>query len=445
MKKRWILGGIFLVGACLWFACTQQTDPAAVQASPAPETPAFSDEAITMAPTEIATPIVTAAPTDTPSPEPTDTPAPTPATVTIGAVGDIMVPSMIVYDVKTGADKYDFSTLFAPMKGWFASVDLMCGNLEVPLAGEKAGYSKSKNEETGLFAFNSPDSLLDTLKADGFDVLTTANNHSMDKGKNGLFRTIETVRNAGFYQTGTYLDADDREKPLIVEVNGIRLGILASTRLMNSTSKDFLRSEAHTCISFLTEGADLSPDILKDIARVKEAGAEYVILFAHWDYENDKPVDKITRRLAEKLLEAGVDCIIGSHPHRVKGAEFLTVNRKNGPYTGLVLYSLGNFTANQDFTCMVGLFVRITLEKDFETNTVTLIDAAVLPTYVMKRKIGDHKNFTVVPAYEDPSRITGLLKSLGKSEAETVQKARELALKKLGTVEGLRVLSPDEQ
>lgn len=414
-------------------ACEPAPEPAAEVPTPEAtemiKTPEPTEEpAVTLAPTPT--------PTDTPTPEPT--PEPTPAFLTLGAVGDVMVPSGIVNDVRTETGDYDFTMLFAPVKELFESVDLMCANLEAPLAGAQAGYS-AKREGDRLYRFNAPDSVLDTLKADGVDLLTTANNHCLDKGKNGLFRTIETIRAAGFYHTGTFLNAADREKPLIIEKNGIRLGVLAATRLMNQASNDLSRKEERTVVGYM-DGTELCDEIKADIARVREAGAEFVVLFAHWDYENDKPTDALTRKMAAKLLAAGVDGIIGSHPHRIKGAEFLTVERENGPYTGLVLYSLGNFTANQEFVMMVGLFARITLKKDFVTDTVTVSEAEYLPTYVMRRAGKELPRFTVVPTYENAACITGLGAPLEEQEIAAIARARALGQQRLGAVEGLRLM-----
>ncbi len=387
------------------------------------------------------TPVPTAVPTpeETPTLSPTDTPVPSPVTVTIGAVGDIMIPSGILSDAKTGNGEYDFSNLFAPFSELFQSVDLMCGNFETPLAGKEAGFSQRK-DKTGALVFNAPDSVLDALKESGVDMLTTANNHCLDMGADALYRTIETIRAAGFIQTGTFLNAQDRETPCIVELNGIRIGFVASTRNVNSGSAGRMRDEEkQTAIAYLLDGSKLHEAVVEDIRRVREAGAEFVILFAHWDYENDNPTSDTTRQFAKQLLEAGADCIIGSHPHRVKEAEFVTVQRSDGPYTGLVLYSLGNFTANNTFEKMVGLFAKITLEKDFVTGKVTLCDAAVLPTFSIRRG-GDAPRFTVLPVYADTSMINGLRSPLSDSEIRSIAKAREHALKRLGNREGIRIL-----
>ena len=387
------------------------------------------------------TPAPTALPTPeaTPTAAPTETPIPSPATVTIGAVGDIMIPSGILSDAKTAGGEYDFSNLFAPFSELFRSVDLMCGNFETPLAGREAGFSQRK-DKTGALVFNAPDSVLDALKESGVDMLTTANNHCLDMGADALYRTIETIRANGFIQTGTFLNAEDREKPCIVELNGIKVGFVASTRNVNSGSAGRMRDEEKkTAIGYLLNGSKLHEDVYQDIRRVREAGAEFVILFAHWDYENDKPTSETTRQYAKQLLEAGADCIIGSHPHRIKDAEFVTVQRTDGSYTGLVLYSLGNFTANNTFEKMVGMFAEITLEKDFSTGKVTLCDAAVLPTFSIRRG-GDEPRFTVVPVYADTSMITGLRSPLTDSEIKSIAKAREHAFNRFGSPEGVRIL-----
>ena len=393
-------------------------------------------------PTPVPTPSPTPTPEPTPTPTPSPTPVPTPAYITIGAVGDIMIPSGIVADARMQDGTYEFHPLFAPFADLFASVDLMCGNLEAPLAGQEARYSAPKDPNTGLFRFNAPESVLEPLKEYGVDLLTTGNNHCLDKGTQGLFRTIETIRAAGFYQTGTFLNAGDREIPCIVDVNGVCVGFVAATRPMNFDPAQLgMDGElARAAIARLTLGTEPSEDVIGDIARVRDAGAEFVILFAHWDFENDSRAAESTRQLARIFLAAGADCIVGAHPHRIKDAEYFTVEREDGPYTGLVLYSLGNFSANNKFNRMVGLFAQLTLKKDFMTGTVTLSDAAVLPTLSIKRKLEARPRFTVLPVYADPARITGLTEPLTGAEISELAYARTFAIRRLNPPEGLRLL-----
>ena len=422
-------------------ACTGH--PEAVDVPPQTVSTSNSAEPSADISVKTGTPVPTIESTEVPSslPSPSPTSVPSPATATIGAVGDIMMPSIFVSDARTKDGTYSFETLFAPFMEIFQSVDLMCGNLETPVAGDDAGYEGVTAPNSLMTAFNAPDSMLDTLKEYGFDLLTTANNHCLDKGGKGLYRTIEKVREKGFYQTGTYLGAEDRKNPCIVEINGIRIGFVASTRVLNGAYRDILTEEEHTVIGHLTDdGKTLSAEVLTDISRVKEAGAEFIIMFPHWDYETDKRPANTTKALAKQLFEAGVDCIIGSHPHWIKSAEYMTVEREDGPYTGLVLYSLGNFVASESFRLRMGIFARLTLEKDPLSGKVSLTDAAVLPLFVLRRNISEGPRNTVVPAYKDPSRILHLLQPLTAKEVETIAMARESALNRFGTVEGIRIL-----
>jgi poly-gamma-glutamate synthesis protein (capsule biosynthesis protein) len=447
--RRWAFAALLAVLLIL-LACTPNGSKEA-EAAPTPEPTAVPE---TETPTSAPTPEPTPEPTEEPTPEPTPvptpeptpepTPVPTPQRITIGAVGDIMIPSGIVSDTRMKDGSYDFHTLFAPFKDVFGSVDLMCGNLEAPLAGEQARYSSKDDPKPGSFRFNAPDSVLEPLKEYGVDMLTTGNNHCLDKGEDGIYRTIETIRAAGFYQTGTFLNAEDRAVPCIVDVNGIRVGFVAATRTINdedSLPNDFRKDRAETVIGRLTLGkGEPTESVLEDIRRVREGGAEFVILFAHWDHENDNPAAEDTQKLAKTLLKAGVDCIVGSHPHRIKSAEWITVDRGDGPYTGLVLYSLGNFTANNRFQLMVGLYAQLTLEKDFATGRVTLCDAGILPTFTTHRRVKSGPTITVMPVYEDPERITGLSVPLTEAEIKELKKAREFAMKRFGSVAGVRIL-----
>ena len=398
--------------------------------------------------TEPPTPEPTPSPTpeSTPSPTPSPTPVPEPTHITIGCVGDIMIPSGIVSDTRMKDGTYDYHTLFAPFIDLFGSVDLMCANLEAPLAGPEARYSTKNDPKPGEFRFNAPDSVLEPLKEYGVDLLTTGNNHCLDKGVDGLLRTIETIRAAGFYHTGTFLSAEDKQVPCIINVQGVRVGFVTVMRTMNVDPSTFGIDDGETYLyNRLDENRQPRQGVLDDIKRLRENGAEFVILFAHWDYEKDGPAEQETRDLAKLFLEAGADCIVGSHPHRVKDAEYITVEREDGPYTGLVLYSLGNFTANNRFKLMVGLYTQLTLEKDYGTGKVTLCDAAVLPTLTIKRDGQSKPRIVVMPAYKDPERITGLNTPLTGGEINSLKKARALALEELGSVEGVRVLDETDE
>lgn len=151
-----------------------------------------------------AEPEITPSPTPTFSPSPTPSPSPEPEVyrASVGIVGDILMMTSQIQGAKT-AEGYDFRPSFYAMEPLFSSVDIMAGNFECTLAGEAAGYTQRRpaappptednpNPKQPYQTFNAPDELAADLRAVGFDLLTTANNHCLDRDKEGLFRPSPT-------------------------------------------------------------------------------------------------------------------------------------------------------------------------------------------------------------------------------------------------------------
>lgn len=144
-------------------------------------------------------------------------------TVKMTVVGDIMCHDTQFKDAyNSSTDTYDFSHVFREVKEHFTNSDLVIGNLETTFAGKQRGYS-------GYPTFNTPESLGQNLKTLGFDILSTANNHSLDKGYSGLVSTLEELEKLGIETVGTYSSVEDSEKILTKEVNGIKFAFLSYT------------------------------------------------------------------------------------------------------------------------------------------------------------------------------------------------------------------------
>lgn len=375
--------------------------------------------------------------TPVPTPEPTATPEPEYTSITIGAVGDIMVmPSQITGALDEATGAYDFMRSFVGVKAMFSSVDLMCGNLEGAIAGAEIGYSNGRTDSEGRIKFNAPDEFAFNLKDAGFDCLTTANNHAGDCDAQGVINTIDTLRSAGLLQTGTFKSKEER-LPIITEINGIKLGILATTEVINGSS-NMSRDEKNAMFSRLQNFEEIEADI----AACKALGAEFILMFAHWDEEYENRPQKATRAYAEQLLEAGVDAIIGAHPHVVQPIEYVTVTRPDGSeHTGFVAWSLGNFLANMSGECNYGLYVQLTIGKHPD-GTVKLDDAVYMPTYCFAEDItfesqADGKTVVkpihqLVPALEDGTKIVAF-DPLDEKELEQAARARSHVIRICGT------------
>ena len=303
--------------------------------------------------------------------------------MTLAAIGDIMImPKQLSAAFNPNSHAYDFSKSFTAVKSMFSSVDLMCGNYEGTMAGAKFPYSNGKTDSEGRIKFNAPDSLALDLKNVGFDVITTANNHAGDYGAEGIANTLETIKAAGMLQTGTYKAASDRFVPVIAECHGIKVGILSATSVINGNS-GLSSSDRRKLFSRLQ---DLD-DIQEQIDAYRDAGADYIVMFAHWGKEYESKAAKGSTSYAKRLFAMGVDLIIGAHPHVVQPFEKITVKRSDGTlYTGLVAYSVGNFLANMSGDSQYGMYLQVTLKRD-ENGTVVLDEASYMPTLCFSKDI----------------------------------------------------------
>ena len=405
MKKRFLFG---MMAASLLFSslfgCTQ---------------PKESLETAT------ATPALTA----TPQPTEVPTPEPTPTVITIGAIGDIMMMAAQIngaYNKETGT--YDFSRSFVGVANQFRSVDLMCGNFECTLAGEEAGYSLKKTDDERVDTFSAPDSIIDTLKDIGFDFLSTGNNHALDRQMAGLTRTLDVLDEKGIYHTGTARSNEERDTPLIIDVKGIKIGFIAPTEIINKHERYMTDEEAEYAVTRLYLQQDR---LVSEIKALRAAGADFIVAYPHWDKEHKSAANSRTRAAAKLLLESGVDVILGSHPHIVQDIEYMTVERDGKPYTGLVVYSMGNFISNmsnkKDLDILkYGLYVQLTIEKDLDGKTA-LKAAEYMPTFCFYRSIDKSYLFQVVPALADTTQIHSFFE-LSERERKRVTAARDFVI-----------------
>lgn len=153
-------------------------------------------------------------------------------TIKLVAVGDIMMHKEEIEGGKVpGTNTYNFDYMFKHIKPYIENADLAIGNLETPLAGKERGY-------TGYPAFNAPEQLAIALKNTGFDVLTTANNHSLDRHYQGVAHTLKVLDEVGLAHTGTARTKEEQDKVLIQEVKGIKIAFMAYTYGTNGIRPD---------------------------------------------------------------------------------------------------------------------------------------------------------------------------------------------------------------
>lgn len=242
------------------------------------------------------------------------------------AVGDVMMHA----DVKQAAQEQDggFPTLWADLVPLFKGADLAFANLETPVAPKTGRPGRP-------FQFNAPEALPAALRASGLSVLSTANNHAYDQGSKGVKETLERLRAERLVAVGSGESREQAEQILFFEANGVKVALLAFTDLFNLDLN-------HKADQPWVRTLDLEP--AKAAVAEARKTADAVLVSVHWGDEYSHTPTKRHRQIAEGLVAAGADLVIGHHPHVLQPMELLEV----GGRKGLVAYSLGNFISNQD-------------------------------------------------------------------------------------------------
>jgi len=272
---------------------------------------------------------------------------------------------------------YDYKPFYQHLKPYFSAADLAVINLEHSLAGPPyAGYPQ----------FSSPDESIIDIKDAGFDLVATANNHSLDRGKYGLERTLSVLDSIGLKHFGIYRDTVEKRLnyPFIIEKNGIKIVFLNYTYGTN-----MLVEEAPNIVNRID-----SAQILADIRKAQQMSPDFIIAFMHWGSEYENKENAKQRELAQFMALNGVNLIIGSHPHVVQPLGKIYVPGYKDSV--LVIYSLGNFISNQrERYRNGGIIFEVTLLKN-ELRT-KVIDHGYMPFWVYRFTKNNGNTFRLMP------------------------------------------------
>lgn len=329
--------------------------------------------------------------------------------------GDLMGHGPQHKAARTADSSYDYTPCFRFVEDYIKSADLAIVNLEVTLAGPPY---------TGYPQFSSPRELALAAKNAGFDIMTTANNHCMDRGKEGLERTLRVLDTLGIPHLGTYRDREQRdlEHPLMVERNGVRLALLCYTYGTNG-----IEVQKPNVVNFID-----TLEMARDLRVAKEKGADFVITLIHWGIEYALKANAEQEQTARWLLERGCDAVIGGHPHVVQNFT-LDANLHNDRYPEIVVYSMGNLVSNQrDVNCDGGIMIELDLQKNFFDTRV--VGCRYMPYWVHRGTFDGLYQYYIVPStdaveYPDSYQVSGdLLQALQRFSTNTRTRLDSCAL-----------------
>ena len=266
-------------------------------------------------------------------------------------VGDSLIHNTVYNDAKMPDGSYDFKPMLENIKPIVKEYDLAYYNQETVLGGTSLGLSSYPR-------FNSPQEVGDAFIDAGFNVVSLATNHTMDRGEEGILSSVEYWKNKKDIVTaGSYSSFEERDKPHIFEKNGIKYAFLSYTTWTNGlntpTGKEYLNNVYSDELA------------AADIARVKDE-ADVILVAMHWGTEYSNGINEDQTRIANYLSNLGVDIIIGAHPHVIEPVEYINDT--------LVIYSLGNFISDQDTNDkLTGLMMSVNIKKIVDKDEKSVI------------------------------------------------------------------------
>ena len=301
--------------------------------------------------------------------------------ITISAIGDILIHSPVYMDAKTEGG-YDFLPMLERVKDTLEASTITVANQETMIGGEELGLSSYPS-------FNSPFEVGDALKAVGVNVVTLANNHTLDRGEAAIQNAISQWETIDMMYTGAYKDQLDRENLRIYETEeDISIAFLSYTYGTNGIpvpeGKDYL-------VNMIDKDR-----IAEEVALAKEK-ADVVTLSLHFGNENERMPNEEQKELVQFAADQGVDIVIGHHPHVLQPMEWVT--GKDGHET-FVMYSLGNFLSNQqDLYQRIGGILTLSIKKTVkgDAEELEVHSPKFMPTYVTFSE--DFTNYEVTPMY----------------------------------------------
>ncbi|HBA73706.1 MAG: capsular biosynthesis protein [Geobacteraceae bacterium GWC2_55_20] len=275
--------------------------------------------------------------------------------IIINAVGDIMLAGKWAKTLKSRGYEHPF----AEIRSELARGDINLANLESPVA---TGGSEFSNKQ---FRFRAEPAVAKAVRAAGFNLVTLANNHSMDFGGDALAETLQHLDSAGIAWVGAGMNLDEARKMALYTIKGKKIAFLGYSL---TQPLEFFAGKTRPGT---TPGYEKL--VTADVASARRQ-ADYVIVSFHWGREASGTVQTYQRNAAHNAIDAGADAVIGHHPHVLQGIE----RYKNG----IIFYSLGNFAfASKGKTADVSALIRLRLDGRQRM-------AEILPLDVLHRRVG---------------------------------------------------------
>ncbi|MDH6366155.1 MULTISPECIES: CapA family protein [unclassified Breznakia] len=316
-------------------------------------------------------------------------------TVSFFAVGDNLLHDTINAEAKTYGEtsgrNYDYRPFYKNFEKQIQGADVAFINQETIVGGEELGISGYPN-------FNSPKEVASDLATTGFDLVNLASNHSLDRSSQGIINALQTFDFEKNLTVAGINDSEERKNEIATfKQKGITFSFLAYTYGTNG----IIPENAYEVNYFGDER------IASDVAKAKEV-SDVVIVSAHWGDENAFELNDMQQHYAQVFADAGVDVVIGTHPHVVQPDTW--VDGKDGHKT-YVIYSLGNFLGGMlDTKNIVGSYATFDIVKDGKTDDISVKNEDVKPLVIdfhgnQNNILDERYDYTVLPLTKEYDKV----------------------------------------
>lgn len=243
------------------------------------------------------------------------------AAVRLLFAGDVYLSDHVLeaYDAAGGID----GVLSQDYQAEIQAADFFMTNEEFPFS------TRGTPAPDKQFTFRVHPEKVKLMQEMGIDLVTLANNHALDYGRDAMLDTIDTLDHAGIRHVGAGKNLAEARKPDVVELNGCTFAFIGATRVYPEA--DWAAgTDSAGMFSAYDGGAQLAEEV-----KAAKQQADYVIAYVHWGIEREETPNEVQKSIAHRLVDAGADLVVGAHPHVLQGIEY---------YQGVpIAYSLGNF------------------------------------------------------------------------------------------------------
>ena len=324
---------------------------------------------------------------------PTITPTVTPEVIieepksfTFIGVGDNLYHGALYYRQRMAGNGYNFDTYYDGTREYSENADLAYINMETICNGDE------HYELSSYPLFNGPKEVIDAVYNAGFDWWSISSNHSLDTGANGLLEQLNTIHQKypDIITTGSYTSLEDKNTPIVKEINGIKVGFLGYTYGLNGL---IVPEDKEWLVSMIDK------DQMKIDMEALSKVSDIQMVAMHWGVEYSTSISEEQKDLTKYLNELGAEVIIGTHPHVIEPAEIYHGENQDT----LVYYSLGNYTSAQDVAPrMVGGMASFTVNYDPNTFKTSFTDVKFIPTVTwFDGGFNDWKTYTLADYNND--------------------------------------------